>query len=95
MKDLHSEKYLHVQPKDVCSKLVKQYRTDIGMTQAEFADFTGVALGTIASWEVGQNPSSPGRAHMATLMRHSKKIILARINLLEITERVKRGSDSE
>jgi DNA-binding transcriptional regulator YiaG len=91
MKDLEPERYVNIHPGDVTPELIRTYRLDLGMTQMEFASVTKIAPGTIASWEVGQRPSSSGRAHLARLMRRSKPVLIARINLFKVIEGVKRG----
>lgn len=71
---------------------VKQFRLQLGMTQAEFAQFTGIALGTIATWEAGSSsPSSSGRAHLQSLMQRSGPIIQARKALEQAINNLKVG----
>jgi DNA-binding transcriptional regulator YiaG len=51
------------------SQQVKNFRTQLGMTQAEFAKFVGAPLGTIASWEYGKTMSALANLRVKTLQK--------------------------
>lgn len=58
------------------SQEVKEFRNQMGMTQAEFARFIGAPLGTIASWEYGKSMSTLAHLRVNTLKNTlGKKLI--------------------
>ena len=52
---------LNLQPRVYTPEMVKALRKSLGMSQAIFAQFIGVAPNTLRAWEQGQNPV-PGMA---------------------------------
>lgn len=57
------------------SEEIKQIRTEIGYTQALFAEYFGVSLKTVEAWESGRNkPSGPSRRLLALIT--NKKIAI-------------------
>lgn len=59
---------------------VRAFRQELGMSQVEFADFVGVAQGTVASWEARKSggPSRAACVLLEVLRRRSGPIIEAR-----------------
>lgn len=50
---------LNLHPKQYTPDMVKQTRKLLGASQMIFAQLLGVSLGTVRSWEQGENPPKP------------------------------------
>ncbi len=50
---------LDLQPKQYTPEMVRQTRRVLGASQKIFAQLLGVSLGTVRSWEQGENPPKP------------------------------------
>jgi putative transcriptional regulator len=50
---------LDLQPKQYTPEMVKRTRKLLGASQKIFAQLLGVSLGTVRSWEQGENPPKP------------------------------------
>jgi DNA-binding transcriptional regulator YiaG len=58
--------------------MVKKLRTQIGMSQAQFADALGVSQSLVTHWETGRRQPSPGLAlQIVNLARkHNQKLTM-------------------
>lgn len=59
---------------------VKGIRNLLGLSQALFAKFLGVDLGTVRSWEQGKNPPSPMACRFMDEIRNSPDHWKGRLN---------------
>jgi putative transcriptional regulator len=71
---------LDLRPHTYGASDVKDIRKLLGVSQPLFAKFLGVDLGTVRSWEQGQNPPSPMACRFMDEIRSSPDHWKGRLN---------------
>ena len=61
---------LDLQPTSYDADMVKETRKALGLSQALFAQFLGVSVNTVQSWEQGEKPPKPIACRFMDEIRH-------------------------
>ena len=75
---------LNLEPTPYDAKLVKKTRELLGVSQAVFAQFLGVKLGTVQKWEQGDNPPAGAACRFMDEIRHDPRRWRARLRELVV-----------
>jgi len=73
---------LNLEPTPYNHELVKETRDLLGISQAVFAQFLGVKLGTVQKWEQGDNPPTGAACRFMDEIRHDPKLWRKRLREL-------------